>query len=138
MIGISTNHPFSQKAFADSLKLSYPLLSDENMAVTKSYKVVYGQTPGKIDYPHNKGKIAKRQDKLALKVQKVCIDHEVTPVGAAFPGACTGAANDAFDECVGQRAACTFCRAVNRADAIVPPAGCDAFDDGVTNATCAP
>ena len=60
VLGISTNHPFSQKAFADSLKLPYPLLSDENMAVTKSYKVVYGQTPGKIDYPHFKGKIAKR------------------------------------------------------------------------------
>jgi peroxiredoxin len=60
VLGISTNHPFSQKAFADSLKLTYPLLSDETMAVTRAYKVVYGETPGKIDYPHNVGKIAKR------------------------------------------------------------------------------
>ena len=60
VLGISTNHTFSQKAFADSLKLPYPLLSDENMAVTKSYKVVYGHTPGKTDYPHMKDKIAKR------------------------------------------------------------------------------
>ena len=60
VLGISTNHTFSQKAFADSLKLPYPLLSDENMAVTKSYKVVYGHTPGKTDYPHLKDKIAKR------------------------------------------------------------------------------
>jgi peroxiredoxin Q/BCP len=60
VLGISTNHPFSQKAFADSLKLPYPLLSDETMAVTKSYKVVYGHTPGKIDYPHMTDKIAKR------------------------------------------------------------------------------
>jgi len=60
VIGISTNHSFSQKAFADSLKLNYPLLSDEDMAVTKSYKVVYGRTPGKIEYPHMKDKIAKR------------------------------------------------------------------------------
>jgi hypothetical protein len=47
-------------------------------------------------------------------------------------------ADDAFDDCVGQRAACTFCRGVNRADAIVPPADCDLFDDGATNASCTP
>jgi glutaredoxin-dependent peroxiredoxin len=28
IVGISANSPFSQKAFADSLKLPYPLLSD--------------------------------------------------------------------------------------------------------------
>ena len=60
MLGISANHQFSQKAFADSLKLPYPLLSDETLAVARSYKVVYGHTPGKTDYPHLKDKIAKR------------------------------------------------------------------------------
>ena len=60
MLGISANNLFSQKAFADSLKLPYPLLSDETLAVTRSYKVVYGHTPGKIDYPHMKDKIPKR------------------------------------------------------------------------------
>ena len=44
----------------DSLKLPYALLSDDTMAVAKSYKVVYGHTPGKTDYPHLKDKIAKR------------------------------------------------------------------------------
>jgi hypothetical protein len=88
--------------------------------------------------PDPKGKIAKRQEKLTLKVQKLCIDKGVTPVGAAFPGACTGAADNAFDDCVGQRATCAFCRAANRADAIVPPVDCDLFDDGATNASCTP
>jgi hypothetical protein len=87
--------------------------------------------------PDPKDKIAKRQEKLALKVQKLCIDEGVTPVGAAFPGDCTAVADGVFDECVGQRTACAFCRAINRADAIVPPADCDLFDDGVTNASCA-
>jgi len=73
-----------------------------------------------------------------VKVQKVCIDKGVTPVGAAFPGACSSVADDAFDDCVGQRAACAFCRGANRADAIVPPTDCDLFDDGATNESCAP
>ena len=30
------------------------------MVVAKSYKVVYGHTPEKADYPHMKDKIAKR------------------------------------------------------------------------------
>jgi peroxiredoxin Q/BCP len=41
ILGISGNAPFSQKAFADSLKLPYPLLSDmEQNAATKAYGVV--------------------------------------------------------------------------------------------------
>ena len=43
ILGISGNAPFSQKAFADSLKLPYPLLSDmEQNAATKAYGVVDG------------------------------------------------------------------------------------------------
>jgi len=38
LLGISTNHPFSQKTFAESLQLPYPLLSDfPNMKVTQQY-----------------------------------------------------------------------------------------------------
>jgi len=38
ILGISANNPFSQKTFADSLKLPYPLLSDfPNLATIKSY-----------------------------------------------------------------------------------------------------
>ena len=59
VLGISTNHTFSE-GLRGLVELPYPLLSDETMAVTKSYKVVYGHTPGKTDYPHMKDKIAKR------------------------------------------------------------------------------
>jgi peroxiredoxin len=38
ILGISSNNPFSQKTFADSLKLPYPLLSDfPNLKTIKSY-----------------------------------------------------------------------------------------------------
>lgn len=51
---------FSQKAFADSLKLPFPLLSDRAMHATRAYGVVYGHTPGKNDYPEMKDLISKR------------------------------------------------------------------------------
>jgi peroxiredoxin len=38
ILGISTNHPFSQKTFAESLQLPYPLLSDfPDTQVTRLY-----------------------------------------------------------------------------------------------------
>ena len=38
ILGISTNHPFSQKTFAESLQLPYPLLSDfPDMKVARQY-----------------------------------------------------------------------------------------------------
>jgi peroxiredoxin len=38
ILGISSSNPFSQKTFADSLKLPYPLLSDfPDLKVIKSY-----------------------------------------------------------------------------------------------------
>lgn len=38
ILGISSNNPFSQKTFAASLKLPYPLLSDfPNLTTIKSY-----------------------------------------------------------------------------------------------------
>jgi peroxiredoxin len=38
ILGISSDNPFSQKAFADSLKLPYPLLSDfPDLKVIRSY-----------------------------------------------------------------------------------------------------
>jgi peroxiredoxin Q/BCP len=38
ILGISTNHPFSQKTFAESLQLPYPLLSDfPGLRVTRQY-----------------------------------------------------------------------------------------------------
>jgi peroxiredoxin len=60
ILGISSNNPFSQKTFADSLQLPYPLLSDRTLKVVKAYGVVYGTTEGKIDYPGLEGLNAKR------------------------------------------------------------------------------
>jgi peroxiredoxin len=38
ILGISTNHPFSQKTFAESLQLPFPLLSDfPDLKVTRQY-----------------------------------------------------------------------------------------------------
>ena len=38
ILGVSTNHPFSQKQFSESLQLPYPLLSDfPDLKVTKLY-----------------------------------------------------------------------------------------------------
>jgi peroxiredoxin len=38
ILGISANNPFSQKTFAESLKLPYPLLSDfPNLSTIRSY-----------------------------------------------------------------------------------------------------
>jgi peroxiredoxin len=72
ILGISSNNPFSQKTFADSLKLPYPLLSDfPHLKVIRSYGglntqwdsttaqryfflidghgIVRGKWPGKVD-----------------------------------------------------------------------------------------
>ena len=42
LFGITDNPPFSQKAFADSLQLPYPLLSDMKLDTTKAYGVMDG------------------------------------------------------------------------------------------------
>ena len=60
VLGISNEHSFTQKAFADSTKLPYPLLSDVSEDVIKRYGVVYGTTGIKVYYPDDLGKGAAR------------------------------------------------------------------------------
>jgi glutaredoxin-dependent peroxiredoxin len=64
ILGISADHGFSQKAFADSHKLPYPLLSDYSLATIRAYNVLYGNIPGipasADHYPEVKGRMAKR------------------------------------------------------------------------------
>jgi len=86
--------------------------------------------------PDPRGKIAKRLTKLTDSVAKRCVAEGVTPVGPAFPGACTGASDPSFAACVNARVNCRFCLAVDAADAIVPPLDCDLFDDGMANGSC--
>jgi glutaredoxin-dependent peroxiredoxin len=60
MLGISGSNPFSQKVFADSLALPYPLLSDRGLEVARRYGVLYGSTAGQQHYPEMTGLQAKR------------------------------------------------------------------------------
>jgi peroxiredoxin len=61
VLGISADHPFSQKALADSLKLPYPLLSDFfGLEVIKRYGVLRRPATGKDDYPEWVGRVAQR------------------------------------------------------------------------------
>jgi peroxiredoxin Q/BCP len=60
ILGISGSNPFSQKVFANSLALPYPLLSDRGLEVARTYGVLYGFTAGKNNYPEMKGLQAKR------------------------------------------------------------------------------
>lgn len=61
VLGISSDHPFSQKALAESLKLPYPLLSDFfGLEVIKRYGVLRRLATPKDDYPEWAGRVAKR------------------------------------------------------------------------------
>ncbi len=80
-------------------------------------------------------KVAKRVTKLTDEVAK-CVTSGVTPVGASFPGKCSGAADLAFASCVSERVSCRFCEGINAADGINPPLNCDLFDDGAADASC--
>lgn len=77
-----------------------------------------------------RGTINRELGRLFDKVQKVCVNKGVTPVGAQFPGSCASTDSAAFADCVADRVACRFCQAANIADAIVPPLDCDVFDGG--------
>ena len=84
-----------------------------------------------------KSSISRELGRLTDKVQAVCVNKGITPVGAQFPGLCTGAADGAFADCIAARVACRFCQAANVADAIAPPLDCDAFDGGSAG-SCTP
>lgn len=79
------------------------------------------------------GKIAKESLKLAGAITKKCDAPMVT--GGAFPGACTGLTGSTLHACLDARIACRVCESLGAADGLV--VDCDAFDDGVDNASCA-
>ena len=61
ILGISSNNPFSQKTFADSLQLPYPLLSDRTQKVVMRLMALCTEPQKrKIDYPGFEGLSAKR------------------------------------------------------------------------------
>jgi len=49
VLGISADHPFAQKTFAESLRLPYPLLSDfPDLQVIRSYGVLWPHQIGPL------------------------------------------------------------------------------------------
>ena len=66
MLGISADHPFAQKLFADSLQLPYPLLSDDpDLQVIRKYGVLWPQQigpvrDGKVVVDHPPNTVARR------------------------------------------------------------------------------
>ena len=50
VVGISVDAPFSNKAFADQKKLSFPLLSDFNRQVVKTYDAYHDNFSGLNGY----------------------------------------------------------------------------------------
>jgi hypothetical protein len=79
------------------------------------------------------GKVAKEVVKLGDAIAKKCDTPMVT--GGAFPGACTALTGDALRDCLDGRIACRVCESLGAADGLA--VDCDAFDDGVDNASCA-
>ena len=89
--------------------------------------------------PDPTDKIAGRLAKLDATVQGRCIGKAITPVGAAFPGTCTGVTDAQFSSCVAERVACRFCESARDADGLPSAAlNCDLFDNGAIDGTCGP
>jgi hypothetical protein len=114
-------HTARWRAFRKCKKDNFSLISGD----TDLVKICLG--PPQRD---SKGSISRELSRLKEKLQTVCVQKGVTPVGPQFPGRCTGASDAAFADCIAARIACRFCLAANISDAIVPPLDCDAFDGG--------
>src|SRR6185369_14647562 len=89
-------------------------------------------TPGSIAAARlSDGKIVKAVTKLGATVVKHCDD---AMVAGAFPGECDGQSGAALATCLAQQVDCRVCQTLNDIDGL--SIDCDAFDDGVANASC--
>jgi peroxiredoxin len=78
LLGISASNPFSQKTFADSLKLSYPLLSDyPDLEVIRQYGVL--KRVGKAKRPTAMGSY------FLIDKQGIVRGVWINPPGEVFP-----------------------------------------------------
>jgi hypothetical protein len=75
-------------------------------------------------------KVSKIEGKVAIAAATCAASLDT-----AFPGTCATAQD--FDGCVVARTRCRFCQSVNVADDIEPAFGCDAFDNGAADSSCA-
>jgi peroxiredoxin len=78
LIGISGNNPFSQKMFATSMGLSYPLLSDHpDLGVTHRYNML--KRIGKAKQPVSRGAY------FLIDKQGIIRGRWINPPGEVFP-----------------------------------------------------
>lgn len=77
------------------------------------------------------GKVATAAAKLAGAVAKQC---GTVDVATYFPGACASASPASLGQCIEERVECRVCRMLSHASRL--DVDCDAFDDGVANASC--
>lgn len=80
----------------------------------------------------SKGKIGKSLAKLTADVGKACDAPGVT---GAFPGTCTALVGPALVTCLDTQVECRVCQTINEMDGLF--VNCDAFDNGVLDASCA-
>ena len=75
VLGVSMDRPFANKAFADSIGVTFPLLSDWGGAVTREYGVYVDkyQAPRRVNFLIGKdGKILEEQvDSAAIDPTKI-------------------------------------------------------------------
>ncbi|MEO7437135.1 MAG: hypothetical protein ABI080_16795 [Candidatus Binatia bacterium] len=86
-------------------------------------------TPGSIA-ADTKGKVAKGVISLNSTIGKAC-----TGVANAFPGNCNALTQPALGVCLDTQVECRVCQAINEMDGLA--VGCDVFDDGTANGSCA-
>ena len=80
LLGISANNPFSQKMYATSMQLSYPLLSDHpDLGVTQRYGMV--KRIGKAQQPVARGAY------FLIDKQGIIRGKWINPPGELFPNA---------------------------------------------------
>ncbi len=85
-----------------------------------------------------RGKATKAVAKVAKQMAKKCGEterHLLYYLTNAFPGQCSDASDASnFAQCIGDLVDCRACQMLNAFDGLNE--NCDAFDDGVLNASC--
>jgi hypothetical protein len=80
-------------------------------------------------------KATKSEAKWRSRVEKKCETIDPGLIDLIFPGACDSAPSfEALVDCAKRRVLCNYCQMIRAADGI--PIGCDAYDDGLSNASC--
>ena len=78
------------------------------------------------------GKVDKALTKLGAAITKSCDTPTVTL--GSFPGPCAALAGTPLRDCLAARVACRVCETLDAMDGLT--IDCDAFDDGIVNASC--